>query len=88
MLFFLLFDVEKKRKHTLNKHRSPAIIPVEGALRMLQTHATTRTLLFVLFGRSGPPAYTSNAGCPTGRFGSVSFGRSLCRYSPFHAVKK
>ena len=53
MLFFLLSDVEKKRKHTLNKHRSPPFIPVEGALRMLQTHATPRTLPFVFFGIIG-----------------------------------
>ena len=62
MLFFLLSDVEKKRKHKLNKHRSPPIIiPVEGALRMLQTHATPRTMPFVLIqlisscARSIPP---------------------------------
>ena len=36
MLFFLISDVEKKRKHTLNKHRFPPIIPVEHALRMLK----------------------------------------------------
>ena len=48
VLFFLLSDVEKKQKHTLNKHLSPPIIPVEGALRMLQTHATPPTLPFVL----------------------------------------
>ena len=45
VLFFLYSDVEKKRKHTLNKHRSSSpIIPVEGALRMLQAHTAPRTL--------------------------------------------
>ena len=43
---------KKKRKHTLNKYRSPPIVHVEGALCMLQTHATPRTLPLVSFGRS------------------------------------
>ena len=43
----LAFRREKKTKtHT-----------IEGALRMLQTYATPRTLpLVVFFGKSGPPA--------------------------------
>ena len=56
-MFFLLSGVEKKQEHTLNKHCSPPIISVEGALRVLQTYATPRVLpLVVFFGRSGPPA--------------------------------
>ena len=46
-MFFLLSDVEKKRKHKTST-APPPIIPVEGALRMLQTRATPRTLPFVL----------------------------------------
>ena len=70
-LFFLLSDVGKNRKHTLNKHRSPPIIPVEGALRMLQTHATPRTLPFVLIqpisacARSIPPMILLPPSLPT-----------------------
>ncbi|CAN0417913.1 unnamed protein product, partial [Ascophyllum nodosum] len=69
----LAFRRGKKRKHTLNKHRSPPIIPVEGALRMLQTHGTRRTLPFVLIqsisscARSIPPMILLPPTLPTPR---------------------
>ena len=54
-------DLSASAAHIPFSHRCPPIIPVEGALRMLQTHATPRTLPFVLIqsisfcARSIPP---------------------------------
>ena len=80
MLFSFLFsDVEKKRKHTLNKHRSPPIIPVEGALRMLQAHATPRTLPVIcsLVGADRP----RKQAMPVARQGNFGFVRPLVAVS-------
>ena len=83
LFFILFFDVEKKRKHTLNKHPPPPIIPVEGALRMLQAHAAPRTLPVMLFGRSGTPRVNKQCRLPGRKIWvRASFGQPLCRYSP------